>query len=352
MTHAQTIDQAKLEAFVGQGVTDFGTMLSAALVVLGDKLGLWRAMAGTGPLTSHELAARTGTAERYVRDWLLNQAAAGYVAYDPASERYAQAIALTNEASPFFLIGAFQASAAVVKGMDRIVEAFRSGEGVRWGEHDPDLFTGTERLFRPGYQANLVASWIPALDGVAERLEAGGRVADVGCGHGTSTIVMAQAYPRARFVGFDTHAPSIARAQQLAVEAGVSDRVEFLVAGAGEYPGTSYDLICFFDCLHHMDAVVALGHAREALAAGGTILVVEPMAGEQVEENFTPVGRAYSGFSVLCFAPDGVAACGHEQALGTIATEARLRELAAQAGLAHFRRATETPLNRVFALRR
>lgn len=356
MTHPQAIDQAKLEAFVGQGVTDFGTMLSAALVVLGDKLGLWRAMAGAGPLTSYELAARTGTPERYIRDWLINQAASGYVAYDPASGAYTlpdeHAVALTDEASPFFLLGAFQASAAVVKGMDRIVASFRSGEGVRWGEHDPDLFTGTERLFRPGYQANLVASWIPALDGVAAKLEAGGSVADVGCGHGTSTIVMAQAYLRARLVGFDNHPPSIARAQQLAVEAGVADRARFEVAGASEYGGADYDVIAFFDCLHHMDPIAALRHARRALAPDGTIMIVEPMAGERVEDNFNPVGRAYSGFSVLCCAPDGVAACGHELALGTVASEWRLREVAAAAGLTHFRRATETPLNRVFEVRR
>src|SRR5262245_38150351 len=217
MTLEQTIDQAKLEAFVGKGVNDSGTMLSAALVVIGDKLGLWRALAGAGPLTSAELALRTGTTERYIRDWLINQAASGYLDYDPPTSRYTlpdeHAIALTDETSPFFLIGAFQASPAVVKAEPKITAAIRDGGGVRWGEHDPDLFAGTERLFLPGYSANLVTSWIPALDGVEAKLGAGAHVADIGCGHGASTIILGQAYERSRFVGYDNHTPSIERAR-------------------------------------------------------------------------------------------------------------------------------------------
>ena len=356
MTMRQGIDEAKLEAFVGQGVNDFGAMLTSALVVIGDKLGLYRAMAGAGPLTSVELAQRTGTTERYVRDWLVNQAASGYLDYDPATERYTlpdeHAIALTDETSPFFLIGAFQSSLAAVKSEAKILHAMRTGGGLLWGEHDPDLFVGTERLFRPGYRAHLVGSWIPALDGVEAKLQAGATVADVGCGHGASTIILAQAYPRSRFWGFDNHAPSIERAREAAADAGVADRVTFAVAAANEYPSTDYDLIACFDCLHDMgEPVAALRHARETLAPDGTVLLVEPMAGERVEGNFNPVGRAYAGFSVLVCMPNALASCGCDRALGTIATDDQLREVARAGGFTRFRRATETPFNRVFEIR-
>jgi SAM-dependent methyltransferase len=354
-TLERAIDQAKLEAFVGKGVNDFAAMLSSALVVIGDKLGLYRAMAGAGPLTSAELAERTGTAERYIRDWLINQAAGGYIDYEPTTGRYTlpdeHAIALTSETSPFFLIGAFQASAAVVKAISRLTDIIRTGDGMHWGEHDPDLFAGTERLFRPGYMANLVSSWIPALEGVEAKLRVGAKVADIGCGHGVSTILMAQAYPQSRFVGFDNHAPSIDRARQEATAVGATDRATFEIAGGYDYPGANYDLITFFDCLHHMDPVAALLRAYQTLAPDGAVLLVEPMAGELVEENFNPVGRAYSGFSVLCCMPDGVAACGCEHALGTIATEGRLREVASRAGFTRFRRIAETPFNRIFEVR-
>jgi SAM-dependent methyltransferase len=349
------IDEAKLQAFLGKAVGDFGTAASAALVVIGDQLGLYRAMAGAGPLTSAELAQRTGTMERYVREWLVNQAAAGFLEYEPSTARYSlppeHALALTDDTSPFYVGGGYQVITAVMKAQPRIAEAFRTGAGLPWGEQDPSLFEGTERFFRPGYEANLVSSWIPALDGVAAKLQAGATVADVGCGHGASTIVMAQAYPRSRFFGFDNHAPSIARARQAAAEAGVEKRVIFEVASAADFPGSDYDLIAYFDCLHDMgDPVGAIRHAREVLAPHGTVLIVEPMAGERVEDNFNPVGVVYSAASVLCCTPNALSA-GHGTALGTIATEAQLREVVTTGGLSRFRRATETPFNRIFEAR-
>ena len=350
-----TINEAKLQAFLGKAVGDFGTAASAALVVTGDTLGLYRAMAGAGPLTSAELAQRTRTVERYVREWLVNQAAAGYLEYDPSSGRYTlppeHALALADETSPFYVGGGYQVITAMMKAQQRIAEAFRTGAGMPWGEHDPSLFEGTERFFRPGYAANLVSSWIPALDGVEARLQAGATVADVGCGHGASTIVMARAYPQSRFFGFDNHAPSITRARQAAAEAGVADRVVFEVAGATDFPGSDYDLIAYFDCLHDMgDPVGAIRHARQALTPDGSLLIVEPMAGDRVEDNFNPIGVVYSAASVLCCTPHALSA-GHGTALGTVATEAQLREVVNTGGLSRFRRATQTPFNRVFEAR-
>jgi len=351
-----TIDEAKLQAFIGKAVGDFGTAASAALVVIGDKLGLYKAMAGAGPLTSVEVAERSGTVERYVREWLVNQAATGFLEYDPSSGRYTlppeQALALTDETSPFYVGGGYQVITSMMKAQPRITEAFRTGAGMPWGEHDPGLFEGTERFFRPGYVANLISSWIPALDGVEARLLAGATVADVGCGHGASTIVMARAYPQSRFFGFDNHAPSIARARQAAAEAGLADRVIFEVAGAVDFPGTAYDLIAYFDCLHDMgDPIGAMRHAHDTLAPEGTLLIVEPMAGERVEDNFNPVGVLFSGASVLCCTPNALSA-GHGTALGAIATDAALREVVASGGLSRFRRATETPFNRIFEARK
>ncbi len=349
------IDEAKLQAFLGKAVGDFGTAASAALVAIGDKVGLYKAMAGAGPLTSAELAQRTGTVERYVREWLVNQAAAGYLEYDPSNGRYTlppeHALALTDETSPFYVGGGYQVITAAMKAQPRIAEAFRSGAGLSWGEQDPDLFEGTERFFRPGYMANLVSSWIPALEGVEARLQAGATVADVGCGHGASTIVMAKAYPRSRFFGFDNHAPSIARARQAAAEVGVAERIIFEVASATDFPGRDYDLIAYFDCLHDMgDPVGAIRHARETLAPDGTALIVEPMAGERVEDNFNPVGVVYSAASVLVCTPNALSA-GHGIALGTVATEAQLRAVVTAGGLSRFRRAAETPFNRIFEAR-
>jgi SAM-dependent methyltransferase len=340
------LDEAKLNTFFGQVIGDWGGALGTAMVVLGDKLGLYEALQAR-PLSVDEVATRTDTHPRYVREWLLNQAAAGYVVYDPATARYSlppeHAVVLAQA------VGGFQTMMALVRAEPRIASAFRTGEGMLWGEHDSGLFEGTERFFRPGYEQNLVQSWIPALDGIQVRLETGAVVADVGCGHGASTIILAQAFPRSRFVGFDNHAPSIARARQAAQAADVGDRVSFDVAAADGYPRAdgAYDLIAFFDCLHDMgNPVGALRHAAGALATDGAILLVEPMAGEHVEDNFNPVGRVYSGASVLTCTPNALASGG--QALGTLATEAQLRAIAAEAGLSHFRRAAETPFNRVF----
>ena len=289
-TETNPIDEARLEAFVGQAVTDMGAAISGLLLHIGDRLGLYRAMAGAGPVTPAELAARTGTAERYVREWLGNQAAGGYVTYDPAEGRYElpaeQAMVVAHEDSPFFLAGAFEVIASCYADHGRFTDAFRTGAGVGWHEHDDRLFSGVLRLFRPGYAAHLVNAWLPALDGVADKLRAGASVADVGCGLGASTIIMAQAFGRSTFLGADNHEASIAAARQAAAEAGVAQRTRFETACAQELPGTGYDLVCMFDCLHDMgDPVGAARRVRQALAPDGTLLLVEPMAGDALEEN-------------------------------------------------------------------
>jgi 2-polyprenyl-3-methyl-5-hydroxy-6-metoxy-1,4-benzoquinol methylase len=349
------IDGAKLEAFVFRAVDEVGATLNAALVVMGDKLGLYRALAGAGPLTPDELASRTGTRERYVREWLNNQAAGGYVEYDPASGRYTlppeQAMALTDEDSPAYLPGFFQIALGSVLDSPRITEAVKSGEGVGWHEHHHDVFEGCERFFRPGYNANLLTAWLPALDGVVEKLEQGSKVADVGCGHGASTILMATAFPNSTFVGSDYHAGSIETARTRAEEAGIADRVTFEVAPAAGYSGKGYDLVTTFDCLHDMgDPTGAARHVRETLADDGTWMIVEPAAGDRVEDNLNPVGRAYYGFSTLLCTP---ASLSQEVglALGAQAGEARIRDVVTAGGLTRFRRAAETPFNLVFEAR-
>lgn len=349
------IDEAKLQAFLGKVIGDFGAALSSALVYIGQRLGIYKAMADAGPVTSEELAQRTGLTERYVREWLLNQAASEYVSYDPETQRYTlppeQAVALTDEESPCYVGGGFYVIKAMLRAETRITEAFRNGGGMLWGEHDPDLFIGTERFFRPGYATHLTASWIPALTGIESRLRAGGSVADVGCGHGASTIILAKAFPRARFTGFDNHAPSIEWARRTAAEAGVADRVTFEVADASGFPGHRYDLICFFDCLHDLgDPVGASRRACQAVAAEGSALIVEPMAGRRVEENFNPVGRTFSAASTLCCTANALAQGG--QALGAVATDDAIREAVLAGGFTQFRRAAETPFNRVFEARR
>lgn len=354
MTATRTIDEAKLNALVGQAVTDFGATLNTAMVVIGDKLGLYRAMAGAGPLTVRDLARRTGTDEQYLRPWLLNQAAGGYIDYDQSTDAYVLpdegALALAEENSPAYVLGGFQLILAAIKSEPRIAEAFRSGGGIGWGEHDPALYEGVERFFRPGYQANLVQSWLPALDGAIDKLERGAQVADVGCGYGASTIIMAQAFPKSRFFGYDNHAPSIEAARRAAAAAGVADRVRFEVAGSDQYPGRDYDLIAFFDCLHDMgDPYAAARQARERLAPDGAVLIVEPMAGATVPENLNPVGRIYSACSVLLCTANALVS--GNTALGTLATDDELRQVCATAGLTRFRRATETPFNRVFEAR-
>jgi SAM-dependent methyltransferase len=345
---------AAIEEFVHKALGDVASALTASLVVIGDKLGLYKALA-KAPATTTELAARTGTTERYVREWLNAQAAAGYVTYDKTTKRYtlppAQAVCLTDEESPACVLGAFQGMTAAMRANGKVSEGFKSGSGVGWHEHDPDLFVGVERFFRPGYNAHLVSEWVPALDGVQEKLERGARVADVGCGLGASTIILAKAFPKSTFVGFDYHGPSIDRARERARDAGVSDRVHFEVATAKGFPGKDYDLVAFFDCLHDMgDPVGAARHVRQSLAPDGTWLLVEPFASDQVEDNLNPVGRLFYSVSTLVCTPASLAQ-EVGLALGAQAGEARLRNVLEQAGFTRIRRATATPFNLVIEAR-
>jgi len=349
------IDEAKLEAFMGQAVTDMGAIISAPLFVIGDKLGLYKAMANAGPLTSQEVAERSGAAERYVREWLRNQAAGGYITYDPDDDRYTlpdeHALALADEDSPFYILGVYDSIASLYADEDQILEAFRSGRGMGWHEHDHRLFRGTERFFRPGYRGNLVSEWIPALDGVQAKLERGAKVADIGCGHGASTIIMAEAFPNSRFVGFDYHQASIERAAEAAEEAGVGDRISFEVAAAKDYPGSGYDLVCVFDCLHDMgDPVGAAAHVRQSLDGDGTWMIVEPFANDRVEENLNPVGRIFYGASTVICTPASLAQ-EVGLALGAQAGQARLTEVLNEGGFTRVRRATETPFNLILEAR-
>jgi SAM-dependent methyltransferase len=344
-----------MHAFLGKVVGDFGAALSSSLVYIGQKLGLYKAMAAGGPITAAELALATSTNERYVREWLINQAAGGYAEYDSQTQRYSlspeQSVALTDDSSPFYVGGGFYVVKAMTSAVSRIEDYFRNGGGMLWGEHDPDLFVGTERFFRPGYAAHLIASWIPSLNGIEGKLKTGGKVADIGCGHGSSTVIMAQAYPNSRFWGFDNHAKSIETAQQRARDAGVSDRVTFAVSNASEIPNEQFDMVAFFDGLHDMgDPVSACKRAAEVLAADGSALIVEPMAGNTVEENFNIIGRTFSGASTLCCTSNSLAMNG--PALGAVAPESAIRDVVLAGGFTQFRRATETPFNRIFEARR
>jgi SAM-dependent methyltransferase len=349
------IDGQKLEQFVFRAVDEVGATLNAALVVMGDRLGLYRALAGAGALTPTELARRAGVTERYVREWLNQQAAGGYVEYDAATGSYTlppeHAIALTDETSPAYLPGFFQFALGSVIDSPRVIEAAQTGEGLGWHEHDHHVFDGCERFFRPGYNTNLLSAWLPSLHGVVEKLERGGRVADAGCGHGASTILMAQAFPNSTFVGSDYHEGSIETARVRAIEAGVEDRVTFEHAPASSYPGNGYDLVTMFDCLHDMgDPVGAARHVRQTLADDGTWMIVEPAAGDRVEENLNPIGRAYYGFSTLLCTPASLSQ-DVGLALGAQAGEARIGDVVAAGGFTRFRRAAETPLNFVFEAR-
>jgi len=349
------LNEQRLNEVVQQAVCDLSAVAGGAMVALGDKLGLYRAMHGTGPLGAGELARRTHCAERYVREWLNSQVAAGYVAYHPETDGYElppeQAMVLADPESPVFMPPAWEVAATLWMDEDKALNAFRTGEGVSWGSHDQRLFCGTAAFFRNGYLQNLVPSWLPALEGVVNKLDHGATVADVGCGYGHSTVTMAKAFPNSRFYGFDTHSASIDQARNIAAEAGVSDRVAFEVVSAKQFPAKRYDLVCFFDCLHDMgDPVGAARHARETLDQDGTVLLVEPFAGDSVEENCNPIGRMfYSASAVLC--------CAHAlseeggMALGAQAGEKRLAEVFREAGFATFRRATETPFNLVFEAR-
>ena len=349
------MDMARLQEFMGKAVGDMGAAMSAPLILIGDKLGLYRAMAGAGPLTPAALAKLTGTDERYIREWLCAQAASGYVEYEGATDSFIlpdeQALVFANQNGPAFLPGAFEIIASMFHDEARITEAFRTGQGVGWHEHNCNLFRGTERFFRPGYNVNLVSSWIPALEGVTEKLTRGGRVADVGCGHGASTIIMALAFPNSTFVGFDYHEPSIQIAQAAAAQSGVGDRVHFEVASSKLYPGAGYDLVTFFDCLHDMgDPVGASAHVLQSLAPDGTWMIVEPFAGDRVEDNLNPVGRVfYSASTMICTPASKAQEVG--LALGAQAGEARLREVVTEGGFTRFRRATETPFNLVLEAR-
>ncbi len=352
---AVAIDGDKLMQFVFRAVDEVGATLNTALVVMGDRLGLYCALAGAGPLSPAELAGRTGTAERYVHEWLNAQAAGGYVEYDPDSGRYTlppeQAVALTEPDSPAYLPGLFQTALGSLLDSPKIAEATRTGDGFGWHEHVHDVHEGCARFFRPSYNAHLISDWLPALDGVAAKLERGALVADVGCGHGASTILMAQAFPNSTFAGSDYHDGSIETARRRAQEAGVAGRVSFDTAPAAAYGGTGYDLVTMFDCLHDMgDPAGAARHVRGTLKPDGTWMIVEPYAGDRVEENLNPVGRAYYGFSTLLCTP---ASLSQEVglALGAQAGEARIRDVVTAGGFTRFRRAAETPFNLVFEAR-
>jgi len=348
-------DHDKLNAFMGKMVGDMGAAMSAALVVLGDHLGLYKALWAHGPANSVELARATKLNERLIREWLAAQAAAGYVDFDAAAGRFAlspeQAMVFADEDSPAFMGGGFEALSAMYKAEPKVAKAFQNGLGLGWQEHDVCLFRGTERFFRPAYNASLVSSWIPALEGVDAKLRAGARVADVGCGHGASSVLMAQAYPASRFTGFDFHGPSVERARQAAADAGVADRVEFHQAAAQDFPGEGFDLVCIFDALHDMgDPVGAAANIRRSLKPDGTWLLVEPFAHDEMKDNLNPVGRMFYAASTMVCTP-----ASQSQdvglALGAQAGEARLRKVAEEAGFTRFRRATETPFNMVFEVR-
>jgi 2-polyprenyl-3-methyl-5-hydroxy-6-metoxy-1,4-benzoquinol methylase len=349
------INEDKLNGLMARFVGDLGATFHAGLAVVGESLGLYKAMAGMGHVTSAELAKATSTNERYVREWLNAQAAGGYVEYDPTAGRYylseEQRFVLADEKSQAYLPGAFLTAVSALRAVPMITERFRTGDGLGWHEHDSELFRGVELFFRPGYAAHLTSSWIPSLDGVEAKLKAGAKVADVGCGLGASTILMAEAYPDSTFVGFDYHDKSIEMARQRADEAGVTDRLRFETARAKDYAGTGYDLVTYFDCLHDMgDPVGAAAHVLRSLAPGGTWMIVEPFAGDRVEDNLNPVGRIFYGASTLICTPASLSqevGC----ALGAQAGEARMREIVTAGGFTRFRRVTETPFNLIFEAR-
>lgn len=348
------IDMNKLNSFIGQFVTDLGAAVHTGMVVIGEKLGLYKALA-RGAMTSAQLAAKTETDERYLREWLASQAAGGYVTYDEQTSQFSlsaeQAFALASEDSPAYLPGAFELALGSLAAVPRIAESFRTGAGMGWHEHADGVFHGCEKFFRPGYAANLVSTWIPSLQDTKAKLEAGARVADVGCGKGASTLLMAKAFPNSQFFGFDYHDKSIEAAQEFARRDGVADRVRFEIAKAKEFPGGNYDLVAVFDCLHDMgDPIGAAAHVRQSLAKDGTWMIVEPFANDQLKDNLNPVGRVYYSFSTLLCTP-----CSRSQevglCLGAQAGERRIRDVVAKAGFNRFRRATETPFNIVYEAR-
>lgn len=354
-TPSLPFDESKLRAFMEKAVADMGAAIHAVMILMGDRLGLYKAMADSQPVTSQQLADRTNLHERYVREWLNANAASGYISYDPSTKAYVlppeQALALAVEDSPVFLPGAFQILSACYHDAPKIEAAFRTGEGVGWHEHHHDLFHGTERFFRPNYNANLISGWIPSLDGVREKLARGAKVADVGCGLGASTILMAQAYPNSHFYGFDYHGGSIDLARQSAERAGVADRIHFEIAAAKSFPGEDYDLVAFFDCLHDMgDPAGAARHVRQALNPEGTWMIVEPYAEDSPEANHNPIGRIfYSASTMLCVPASMAQEVG--AALGAQAGEKNIRNVVTSGGFTRFRRAAQTPFNLVFEAR-
>lgn len=351
---ASALDMNKLNNFIGQFVADLGASVHAGMVVIGEKLGLYKALA-EGPVTSLELARKTGTDARYIREWLASQAAGGYVTYDGSKDLFSlseeQAFTLALDDSPAYLPGAFELALGSLAAVPRITESFRSGSGMGWHEHDDGVFHGCEKFFRPGYAANLVSSWIPALDGVLPKLEAGARVADVGCGKGASTVLMAKAFPKSLFFGFDYHGKSLEGARETARREGVGERAVFETVTSKSFPGRDYDLVTVFDCLHDMgDPVGAAAHVRSTLAKDGTWMIVEPFANDELKDNLNPVGRVMYSFSTLLCTP-----CSRSQevgmCLGAQAGEKRIGEVVRAAGFTRFRRAAETPFNIVYEAR-
>jgi ubiquinone/menaquinone biosynthesis C-methylase UbiE len=348
------LDEAKLMDFVFSAVGDLGASMAAGNVVVGDRLGLYRGLA-EGPAGAAELAERTDTDPRYVEEWLRGQAAGGYVTYDASNATYSlseeQAFALTDPDGPIFLPGAFELAVGALKAEHQVVDAFRTGEGIGWHEHDDLVFSGCERFFKPGYLANLVPQWLPALEGVVAKLENGARVADLGCGRGASTLLLADAYPKSTFHGSDYHEGSIEQARKRAAEAGVTDRVTFEVASAQSFEGHGYDLAATFDCLHDMgDPLGAARHIRASLAPDGTWLIVEPAASDNPEDNFNPVGRVYYNFSTFLCVPNAMSQQGG-YALGAQAGEAAIRQVVTDAGFTQFRKVADTPFNNVYEAR-
>lgn len=355
MSTKREIDPEKLNQFIGKFAGDLGASLHGSTVVLGERLGLYKALAGSEGMTPEQLAAKTETHERYIREWLGAQAAAGYVNYDPARKTFflspEQEFALTHEDGAAYFPGAFYIAASTYKDEPRILEAFRTGKGVGWHEHSPDLFMGTSKFFRPNYVQNLLPSWLPALEGVVAKLEKGAKVADVGCGFGSSTLLMAQAYPRSEFHGFDYHDVSINGARAAAEQERAVERVHFEIASAQAYPGKNFDLVTFFDCLHDMaDPVGAARHVRETLRPDGTWMVVEPFANEELKDNLNPVGKIFYSASTMICTPASNSEPGGPT-LGAQATEKSIRAVATAGGFTRFRRAAQTPFNRVFEIR-
>ena len=352
----KTIDEQKLQEFMQKAIVDIAGSYSSMLIILGERLGLYKAMAEAGhPITSEELAKKTNTHERYVREWLANQAAGGYVTYNPEDGKYTlppeQAMALADENSPVYIHGAYQSLRSLFKDEEKFVEMFKSGKGFRWGEHHHDLFEGTARFFKPSYVGNLVNSWIPSLDKVEGKLKQGAKVADIGCGYGISTILMAKAYPNSQFYGFDNHVPSIEKAKDEARKEGVLENTGFISVSAGDKSiGNDYDLITFFDCLHDMgDPIGAMRFAKQSLKSDGTCMIIEPMANDRVEDNLTLIGRTFYAASTLVCVPNSLADNG--PALGAQAGEKRIKEIVEAAGFTKFRRATQTPFNIIYEVK-